>query len=81
MEHNPEIRLRSETGADQHLGTEYAKEPLLPRHKPSLSPPAALDNVTITSQLEKWEADADHWRKPELKQNKEILMVGLSGRF
>ena len=31
---------------------------------------AALDNFTITSQLENWKTDADEWKKLELKQKK-----------
>ena len=41
---------------------------------------AALDNVTITAQLEKWKTEADDWKRPELKQTKEVKMVG-TGRF
>jgi hypothetical protein len=41
---------------------------------------AALDNVTITSQLGNWKTNADEWKRLELKQNKQVLMVG-TGRF
>ncbi len=41
---------------------------------------AALDNVTITSQLGNWKTNADDWKKLELKQTKYLKMVG-TGRF
>jgi len=31
---------------------------------------AALDNVTITSQLGNWKTNAEEWKRLELKQNK-----------
>jgi len=41
---------------------------------------AALDNVTITSQLGNWKTNADEWKMLELKQKKRFIMVG-TGRF
>ena len=41
---------------------------------------AALDNVTITSQLGNWKTEAEEWKHLELKQNKLLKMVG-TGRF
>jgi hypothetical protein len=41
---------------------------------------AALDNVTITSQLGNWKTEADEWKKLELKQKTDVKMVG-TGRF
>jgi hypothetical protein len=40
---------------------------------------AALDNVTIGSQLGNWKTSADDWKKLEIKQNKVFKMVGTGG--
>ena len=41
---------------------------------------AALDNVTITSQLGNWKTNADEWKKLELKQNKRVN-IGRDGQI
>jgi|SRR5271157_388272 len=41
---------------------------------------AALDHVTITSQLGNWKINDDDWKRLELKQTKGFIMVG-TGRF
>jgi hypothetical protein len=55
-------------------------QPIVRRTEAKRKAVAALDNVTITSQLGNWKTDADDWKKLELKQNEYVKLVG-TGRF
>jgi len=77
---SPEVSEQTIMAIAGHVSREMLEHYSHVRQEAKQKAVAALDNVTITSQLAKWKAEADDRRKAELNKKKGKRMVG-TARF